>query len=250
MATVTTMNLNDLEGRTYGPKSWTIHADAVNDYAELTGAAVTSAAPPGFAAAALFAVAPELLAELYEMSVIHGEQSFTWRGPLVIGDTYEVAGQVTRVRERAGVHFVTFEVDAGVLTAKALFLVSGTEAAAGQSPEVAEPVVNDAGDPEDGQVAATRADLVRYASATRDWNPVHWDHGAGVEAGFGGVVVHGLFQAGWALAAVSDRDVVAARFRFRNPLRPANPVDVRLNGDSVVVSDVDTDYLTATITTA
>ena len=31
--------------------------------------------------------------------------------------------------------------------------------------------------------SASRADLVRYAGATRDWNPIHWDHDAAVAAG-------------------------------------------------------------------
>ncbi len=245
------MNIADLEGRTYGPRSWTVNADAVAAYESLTGADGKGFAPPGFAAAALFAVAPELLAELYEMSVIHGEQSFAWNGPIEIGHTYTVTGEVSRVRERGGVHFVTFEVEAGdVLTAKALFLVSGDQPAAGSADAGGvEPAVGDKGGPEEGQRSASRADLVRYAAATRDWNPVHWDHEAATDAGFPGVVVHGLLQAGWALAAF-DGDPASTRIRFRNPLKPAHPVDVKVNGNNVTLSDVDTEYLTATITVA
>lgn len=243
----TTMNLAELEGRTYGPTRWTVNADAVADFAALTGVESSDHAPPGFAAAALFAVAPDLLAELYEMSVIHGEQSFSWNQPIEVGSTYDVTGEVTRVRERAGVHFVTFEVDAQVLTAKALFLVSGEAQAAGGSEAGSEPAVGERGEPGEGQVSASRADLVRYAAATRDWNPVHWDHEAAVEAGFPGVVVHGLLQAGWALGAVSGRKVGSARFRFRHPLRPSNPVAVVVEENNVTLSDVDTEYLTATI---
>ena len=244
------MDIADLEGRKYGPTSWTVNPDAVADYESLTGADGKGQAPPGFAAAALFAVAPDLLAELYEMSVIHGEQSFTWSGPIEIGHSYTVTGQVSRVRERGGVHFVTFEVTADdVLEAKALFLVSGDEPAAGGALPDEEPSVGDEGQPGDGQRSASRADLVRYAAATRDWNPVHWDHDAAVAAGFPGVVVHGLLQAGWALAAI-DGNQASARIRFRNPLRPAHPVDVTVDGNAVTLSDVDTEYLTATITGA
>jgi acyl dehydratase len=85
---------------------------------------------------------------------------------------------------------------------------------------------------------------------------VHWDHEAGVAAGFPGVVVHGLLQAGWALRAVtldtpSARPFKSARFRFRNPLLPARPADCRVTSTDrtveVVIGGDDVEYLTATI---
>ena len=229
----------DLEAKTYGPRPWRVVADSVNDFVDLTGddhRRWDEAAPPGFAAAALFAVAPGLLAELYDASVIHGEQTFEWNRPLSIGHVLEVAGTVTRVRERGGVNFITFEMEATengdtVLSGRSLFLVSGEAIPGGQSGYVRpEPHHSYRGDPGPGRLSASRADLVRYAAATRDWNPVHWDHEAGVAAGFPGVVVHGLLQAGWALRIAaagteSARPFRFARFRFRNPLLPARPVD-------------------------
>lgn len=259
------MEPTELEGKSYGPLPWRVAVDAVGDFTQLTGddsSRWSEVAPPGFAAAALFAVAPDLLAELYDHSVIHGEQTFTWERPLRIGTRLDVSGRVTRVRERGGVHFITFEMQAleggdVVLTGKSLFLVSGESIAGGQADFVRqEPHHSYAGDPQAGQLAASRADLVRYASATRDWNPVHWDHEAGVAAGFPGVVVHGLLQAGWALR-VADRDTgidrpfETARFRFRNPLLPARPVNFAIergNGSlEVVIADDDVEYLSATV---
>lgn len=262
------MNPAELEGKSYGPVTWRVAEDAVADFIHLTGDDPdrwSEHAPPGFAAAALFAVAPDLLAELYDHSIIHGEQSFTWSQPLPVDSALEVSGTVTRVRDRGGVSFITFEMEARrgsdvILTGKSLFLVSG-EAIAGGRPEFVRPEPHHSyrGDPADGQLAATRADLVRYASATRDWNPVHWDHEAGVAAGFPGVVVHGLLQAGWALRVASTetagaRPFQSARFRFRNPLLPARPVNpaVESKDDSleVVISDDDHEYLTATVALA
>ncbi|NIP92489.1 MAG: hypothetical protein GWO24_03050, partial [Akkermansiaceae bacterium] len=49
--------------------------------------------------------------------------------------------------------------------------------------------------------SASRADLVRYAGITRDFNPIHWDHEAAVEAGLPGVIVHGLLMASWVTQA-------------------------------------------------
>lgn len=265
MATVVPMEPTELEGKSYGSLPWRVASDSVSDFIDLTGddpGRWSDSAPPGFAAAALFAVAPELLAELFDHSVIHGEQTFSWNRALPVGSQFEVGGTVARVRDRGGVHFITFEMeatdDSGVaLAGKSLFLVSGEAIAAGRSQFVRpEPHHSYAGEPSPGQLSASRADLVRYASATRDWNPVHWDHEAGVAAGFPGVVVHGLLQAGWALRIAatgtdSPRPFASARFRFRNPLLPARPVDHTIDpsGGSVEVAlvDEDTEYLTATI---
>ncbi len=259
------MEPTELEGKSYGPLPWRVGLDAVADFVYLTGDDPdrwSDSAPPGFAAAALFAVAPELLAELYDHSVIHGEQTFGWKRPLQLGSRLEVSGTVTRVRDRGGIHFITFEMEAMdgseiVLTGKSLFLVSGESMAGGRSVFVRpEPHHSYAGDPGEGQLAASRADLVRYASATRDWNPVHWDHDAGVAAGFPGVVIHGLLQAGWALRiasanTVSDRPFETARFRFRSPMLPARPADYAMeSGDvslEVVIADDDHEYLTASM---
>lgn len=259
------MDLNELEGRTYGPRAWRVSPDSVRDFVELTRDDFdrwVESAPPGFAAAALFAVAPDLLAELYEHSVIHGEQLFTWSRPIRLDASFDVQGVVTKVRDRGGVFFVTFEMTADdgagtVMTGRSLFLASGETLAAGQSDfERPEPPHSHRGDPPYSQIGASRADLVKYASATRDWNPVHWDHEAGVAAGFPGVVVHGLLQAGWALRSASehatgDAPFATARFRFRNPLLPARPVAVTIReGDGTfeaTIFDEDVEYLTATI---
>ena len=68
-------------------------------------------------------------------------------------------------------------------------------------------------------------DLVRYAAASGDFNPVHFDHQSAVDSGFPGVLVHGLLMGSWLLqsvAALSSRPdpLASAKLRFRNPLRP------------------------------
>jgi acyl dehydratase len=260
------MSLSDFEGRSYGPVPWRVAPDAVGDFISLTGdddARWKEFAPPGFAAAALFSVAPDLLDALYDRSVVHGEQTFEWARVMPVGAELRVEGVVTRVRERGGVHFMTFEVETAddvgaVVTGKSLFLLSGESLAAGAPAFVREePPHSHRGEPGPGEVSASRADLIRYASATRDWNPVHWDHEAAVGAGFPGVVVHGLLQAGWALRVAASGTnghlpFSSARFRFRNPLQPARPVSpVVSDGDGsieVVLSDPETEYLSATMT--
>jgi len=258
------MDLSDLAGRTFGPQSLYVSPDGVADFVAATGDDVnrwSTAAPPGFMSVALFAVAPQLLNLLYEHSVIHGDQSFVWHRPMTIGTTMSISGEVTRARERGGVHFITFEMEVsdsdGVFaTGSAGFLTAGETTATTSVEEHNEPGATDHGDKSDGQFSASRSDLVKYAAATRDWNPIHWDHAAALQAGLPGVVVHGLLQASWALRAASDlrdgvRPLSKAKIRFRNPLFPARPVDVASSQDAnkvtVSVSDTDVEYISARI---
>lgn len=260
------MDPAQLVDQTFGPHLLRVSVDRIADFVEVTGDDPdrwVEAAPPGFAAAALFVVAPELLGQLTDHSVIHGEQTFAWHEPIDKGALLEVKGTVTRSRERGGVHFVGFDLIATsderpVLEGSSLFVVSG-EAIPGRAEfERPEPPQAYRGALEPGQVAASRADLIRYAAATRDWNPIHWDHDAAVAAGLPGVVVHGLLQSAWALAAVShevdgQRPMVSAKVRFRNPLLPARPVNVDVERDGsgfdVAVADGSTTYVTARIET-
>lgn len=235
------MDPGELTDRRFGPRPFRICVENVADYVTATGDVVerwSQAAPPGFVSAALFVVAPSLLAEV-DGSVIHGEQTFAWMRPLAVETEVTVTGRVARVRERGGVHLVTFDLDVGddegrLATGSSLFLISEGSVRGGGETE--EPAPLEDGDPAPGEVSASRADLIRYAAATRDWNPVHWDHGAAVAAGLPGIVTHGLLQAAWVLAAATqdlpgDLPFRSARFRFRNPLPPATPAEVLLARD-------------------
>jgi len=233
------MDLAQLAGKRFGPHPFHVGRRAAADFVEATGDDASrwaEAAPPAFMAAALFVAAPDLLAFLFERSVVHVDQTFTWERPLTVGGELTVTGEVTKARERGGAHLVSFEVEAGddegtAASGVARFLAGRRPQLSGE--ERPEPAARDRGSPADGRFSASRADLIRYAAATRDWNPVHWDHDSAVAAGFGGVVVHGLLQAAWALRAataptVGDRPLARAKVRFRNPLPAAHPVDVRV----------------------
>lgn len=50
----------------------------------------------------------------------------------------------------------------------------------------------------------TRADLVRYAGASTDLNPIHWSDRRAAELGLPGVVAHGMLTMGTALRVVTD----------------------------------------------
>jgi hypothetical protein len=260
-----------LEGRTYGPYPYRLCQEKVREFVAVTGDPAdrwADQAPPGIAGALLFVVAPHLLSDPdageHTRSVIHGEQRFTWLADFPVEADCAVSGTVGRVRERAGLFFVGFELevsgpDGPLLNGSSSFLMSGAAPPAGDSLEEDEPAVDESGpnDPwaegatfADLRRSASRADLVRYAAATRDWNPIHWDHVAARRAGLPGVVVHGLLQVAWAVSAATRLGGRPAegRFRFRSPLRPAVPALLRgaaedamlradlIAGDNVVMS--------------
>ncbi|SCX46775.1 Acyl dehydratase [Klenkia marina] len=55
-----------------------------------------------------------------------------------------------------------------------------------------------------GQVSrVTRADLVRYAGASGDFNVIHWNERVATEVGLPGVIAHGMLTAGLAARAVT-----------------------------------------------
>ncbi len=256
------MALADITGREYGPIRYRLDPEKVADFVEASAddpAKWVSTAPPGFAGALLFAVAPALLADpdlaTHSHGVIHGDQSFRWHRPLTYGSELSVLGRVSKLRERGGVAFLGFSMevsDSGdmVCEGESTFVLSGAESAASGHAERDEPAP-DAGSTGDvyGTVisrSATRRDLVKYAGASRDFNPLHWDHDTAVAAGLPGVVVHGLLQSAWILQAVGP--VAAAKFRYRAPLLPATAVGVAVEDDrsQARVTDGNTDYVTAT----
>ncbi|HWO66631.1 MAG TPA: MaoC family dehydratase [Umezawaea sp.] len=50
----------------------------------------------------------------------------------------------------------------------------------------------------------TRADLVRYAGASLDFNPIHWNERFAQEVGLPGVIAHGMLTMGMAVRVVTN----------------------------------------------
>ena len=69
----------------------------------------------------------------------------------------------------------------------------------------------------------TRADLVRYAGASGDFNPIHWNDRFATDVGLPGVIAHGMFTMGLASRAVTGwagdpGAVVEYHVRFGRPV--------------------------------
>src|SRR5688572_7558311 len=54
------------------------------------------------------------------------------------------------------------------------------------------------------EYAVTRADLVRYAGASGDLNPIHWSDRVATSVGLPGVIAHGMYTMALAARAVDD----------------------------------------------
>jgi len=251
--------LEHLTGRVYGPYHCEVTRAEIARFVAATGddpERWTDAAPPGFAAGLLFAAAPDLFVDPdvapHTAALLHSEQRFAWHRPLRAGDVVEVTGKVGSVRSRGAMNLVTFVVTvaasgATALESTSIFVMSATAATGTPPPEEPEPPATErarndsplaAALPAAGAAlpplvkSASRADLVRYAAASGDFNPIHWDHAAAVAAGLPGVIVHGLLMAAWSIQAAcrfsgeSAVPLADLRLRFRRPLRPAVAVAV------------------------
>lgn len=255
------MTLEALEGRSYGPIPHRLSQAKVGEYVAATGDDAErwqQSAPPSYAGALLFVAAPYLLEDDdvrgFRKMLVHVDQRFAWHGPLSIGATTTIMGRVAKVRHRRGRFLVTFESDVVDADSRPLLSAAATFLMGAGAPEVgaletAEPLMSERGTNgtavppvslEAGQElpvlekSVSRLDLVRYAAASGDFNPVHFDHVSAVGAGLPGVVAHGLLMGAWicqaAVAATTRPDPLAQlRLRFRNPLLPAR--QARIGGE-------------------
>ncbi len=261
----------EMEGLVIGPVTHNVGRERVAAFVDVTGddpERWRNHAPPGYAAALLFAVAGDFLTDPriapYLATLIHIDQQFTYSGSIPIDADVVVTGTVDRVRERGGAYFVTFvatgEVGGGVvLESRSTFLMSDEAAAEvgtdGGEPAVAERGPNDPpGEISVAQVgsvstmlkSASRKDLIRYSSATGDFNPLHWDHASARAAGLGGVVVHGLLMLSWlaqqaSVLGAGPAPVVKIKARFRSALRPAEAVRIEATVKSIAPDGSETD---------
>lgn len=84
----------------------------------------------------------------------------------------------------------------------------------------------------------TRADLVAYAAASGDHNPIHQDEAVATSVGLPGVIAHGMYTMALAARAVESwfpgAEVVSFGCKFTNPVVvPAEGgVDVEVAGEA------------------
>ena len=246
------MGIEGLTGLELEPVRFRIAGEKVAEYVAATGddpERWVESAPPSYAGALLFVAAPLLLdredVKAHTKVLVHVDQQFNWRRPLAIGSELVLRGSVSKVRTRGVSAFVSFavEIDSGgerLMDSMSTFLL-GEESAAEPGIDPGEPPASmrgpnemplkiqhaGAGSPLPSLAkSASRIDLVRYAGASGDFNPIHYDHEAARVSGLDGIVVHGLLMGAWMsqlAAATSQRPdpLAELRLRFRTALRPA-----------------------------
>lgn len=253
------MSLDDLVGIPLGPFTFRATRERSAAFVEVTGDDDTrwvDTPPPGFVAAPMFAATAPFLRheEVVEESlmVLHTGQRFQWHKPFSMDADYRVEAVLARVRRRGSLAFASLHIDilrpgGGLVASSASAFLMSPEGEAAPSPEEAEPAPDarrsnsrptlavgglDGDGIPDLPKSASRADLIRYAAAAGDWNPIHWDHDSAVAAGLPGVICHGLLMAAWIAQAAGQGSpgtlpLREARVRFRHPLRPAAPAIVK-----------------------
>lgn len=98
----------------------------------------------------------------------------------------------------------------------------------------------------------TRTDLVRYAEASGDDNPIHQDDDVARSVGLPGVIAHGMYTMALAARAVAtwfpEAEVVSLGCKFTNPVVvPAEGgVDLEISGTSTEAEGLTTVSLTVT----
>ncbi|MFC3501423.1 MaoC family dehydratase [Micromonospora krabiensis] len=101
----------------------------------------------------------------------------------------------------------------------------------------------------------TRADLVRYAGASGDFNPIHWSDRFATKVGLPGVIAHGMFTMALVGRAVTDwagspDAVVDYGVRFTRPVVVPDDDQGTEIEVSAVVREVTEDGLTRLDVTA
>jgi acyl dehydratase len=100
-------------------------------------------------------------------------------------------------------------------------------------------------------IEVTRADLVHYAGASGDRNPIHWNERFAREVGLPGVIAHGMFTMGTAVGVVVDwlgdpGRVLEYGVRFTRPVEVPDPGHATLQVTATVAA-VDAEAGTARV---
>ncbi|MDQ1742128.1 MAG: hypothetical protein QOE23_467 [Pseudonocardiales bacterium] len=92
-----------------------------------------------------------------------------------------------------------------------------------------------------------RADLIRYAGASGDFNPIHWSERTATEVGLPDVIAHGMLTMATAIRVVTDwlgdpGAVLDYKLRFTKPVVVPADAPAHLEISGVVRSVDDSDH--------
>ena len=217
---------------------WTFRVEAgkIAEFARAVGADVSDVATPTFTMVAGADWVARLVSDVLRLDggrTVHGEQAYDYHAPIRAGMTLtckaRLVSDVAKPGRAGPMRVVTVAVvysDAAT-GADLVHETMTTIETAGAAPKPAPGHGNATDDA--GHTAAfatfgpvTRTDLVRYAGASGDFNPLHLDPDFARAAGLPDVIAHGMYSAGLVASAVERRFGMGAMawlsLRFRAPV--------------------------------
>lgn len=187
-----------------------VTASAIRRFATALRQDAEMFAPPTFAIVPALEAVRELDLGLDDSRVVHRAQSFRHRRTICAGDVLDTRAVLRDVRNLHGNKIA--RVDVTICDRRGHVVCTATTTLAERDPKrlpTARPTMGT------GQaIEITRDDLVRYAHAAGDLNPIHLDPEAAKQAGLPGVIAHGMLTMGLALTA----PVTACEAVFLHPV--------------------------------
>ncbi|WP_019122349.1 FAS1-like dehydratase domain-containing protein [Brevibacillus massiliensis] len=181
--------------------------------------------------------------ELDLLRVLHGEQEYEYLGEIYTGDEITGTAKVTGAKAKSGRSgtMKLFSIETVYVNQRGEMVCigrstviehggsrEGREMSRSQLPPVRKA---DAGElPVLKKPVITHTQLVRYAGASGDFNPIHTVVPVGEEAGLGGVIAHGMLIMGFAGQAVCAwfprKQLRRLKARFADITRPGEQITV------------------------
>ena len=223
--------------------SFVVEAGKIAEFARAVGAPATDAAPPTFTMVAGAGWVEHLVDETLKLdrgSTVHGEQAYEYLAPIRAGMTLRcratLVSDVAKPGRTGPMRVVTVAVlyaDAATgadLVRETMTILEKAPAGNAAPPLPIPPPQGGREVPDDQRSVAelapvalgpvTRTDLVRYAGASGDFNPLHHDPDFARAAGLPDVMAHGMYSAGLVASQVLRRFGAMTRYavRFRAPV--------------------------------
>ena len=216
-----------------------VEAGKVAEFARAVGAPVSDITPPTFTTVAGAGWVEQLVDKTLKLDrarTVHGEQAYDYLSPVRAGMTLRcratLVSDVMKPGRTGPMRVVTVAVvcaDAATGADLVRETMTVLEKAASAAPPHPIPLPQGERGARDesggaGEIVVlgpvTRTDLVRYAGASGDFNPLHHDPDFARAAGLPEVMAHGMYSAGLVASQVERRFGPMTRYsvRFRAPV--------------------------------